>query len=318
MKAAHIALSFSALACLAVAVPIPLASANGTPRQAKTSQEAAPAQLGNDLAKTAEFDVASIRQNKPSGNRPTIVRIRSRDDDGRLYATAVTAKMLMQVAYDVLDMQMEGGPGWVDSERFDIQAEADDALSDQLKRLTPQEARPVKQHMLQVLLADRFKLTVHQETKEAPIYELVVAKNGPKIQDVSKTGRISPDSPFPHPEGVGASRAFNTTMSSFAESLSHLVGRMVVDKTGLAGRYYFSYQYSRESTSVFWRARAGGVPEPAGGAAAVANGLSGVEPDSPGPSIFTALREQLGLELKPAKGPVPVLVIDHIEQPSEN
>ncbi|MGH9406651.1 MAG: TIGR03435 family protein [Terriglobia bacterium] len=305
-------------ACLAIAMPIGFGLANGRTGQENGSKNTAATQPGNALASTARFEAASIRQINLSGNRHLVMRIIDRPDDGRFYATAVTSKVLIQIAYGVQDSQIEGGPKWINSERFDVQAKSDDALSDDLKELSPDQAKLVKQRMLQALLADRFELTVLRKTKELPVYDLVVAKNGPKLQEASKAGtssaggRMASNGPMAHSPPAEGERRFtsNTTMPFLAVILSHMVGRIVVDKTGLIGRYNLTVHWTPE----LGRGGPGGGPGRAG--AAEESGLS--VPDSSGPSLFTALQQQLGLRLKPAKGPVQVLVIDHIERPTPN
>lgn len=305
-------------ALIAVALPIGFGLANGRLGQANGSQGTL-AQTGNALAKNAKFEVASIRQINPSGNHRRVVRIIDRSDDGRLYATTVTAKMLIQDAYGMQDSQVEGGPKWIDSEQFDVQAKADEAVSNQLKALSPAEAKVMKRHMVQSLLADRFRLTVQQKTKELPVYDLVVAKGGPKLQEASKAGTFSgrdnvatrgTRARFRPGGGEAYATFYNGSMPGIAEFLTLRLGRMVVDKTGITKRYTFTLYYSPE----LGHGLMAGTPGQAG--AAEAGGPSA--PVSTGPSIFTALQQQLGLKLKPAKGPVQVLVIDHIEQPTPN
>jgi uncharacterized protein (TIGR03435 family) len=147
--------------------------------------------------------------------------------------------------------------------------------------------------MLQSLLADRFSLKVHHESKVLPIYELVVAKDGSKMKES--------DFPESNTNGIGRLTAKGMPMADVALLLTIFVNRFVVDKTGLRGRYDFDLHWTPDS----WV----DVPEQ----------ISRFLPEKVfGPSIFTALREQLGLRLQPTKGPVDILVIDHIERPSEN
>ena len=172
--------------------------------------------------------------------------------------------------------------------------------------------------MLQAMLADRFQLKAHLESKQAPVYELVLAKGGPKI----KESETSPDAPkdrdgkpftgsFMMMRGTGRVAAQAFTMANFANFLSQPptgLGRPVVDKTGLTGKYSFALNWSPEP----------GLP-PAG--------LPGLPPPPPAPppptdgaadpSIFTALQEQLGLRLQPATGTLPIIAVDHIEAPLE-
>jgi uncharacterized protein (TIGR03435 family) len=189
-----------------------------------------------------------------------------------------TLKQLICVASEVRDFQVEGGPRWLDSDRYDIVATTgrDEDITD--RRLL----RP----LLQVLLADRFKLKVHRETKETAIYSLVVAKNGPKLTK-HKGGDGGGDS-FTD-ASTGNIRATNVTMMALANSLSHVIGRPVIDNTRLGGTFDYKLVWGPAERT-----------------------------DSAAPSIYTAMQEQLGLRLKSAEGPVEMLVIDSAEKASEN
>jgi uncharacterized protein (TIGR03435 family) len=171
--------------------------------------------------------------------------------------------------------------------------------------------------MIQALLADRFKLTMHHETRELPEYVLVVAKNGPKIHEATPGDTYSnglklrdgtPGGPGLVQMSPGHVAAQATTMDFFIHVLQQQLGTTVVDQTGLTGKYDIILDWTPEPNQV-----PGGVPS----AAQQGPGAAPV-PDSPGPSVFTAIEEQLGLKLESQKGPVDVLVIDHVEPPSEN
>jgi uncharacterized protein (TIGR03435 family) len=195
--------------------------------------------------------------------------------------------MLITFAYNVKDFQLSGGPGWANSELYDIVAKGDGNAT-----------RPQLRLMLQALLKDRFKLALRRETKDVPIYELVVAKGGPKIQEdtTSPRQRLAMT-------GVGKLIAQKTLLSVFAEFLGTLTGRPVVDKTGLPSTYTFKLEWTPAVGEA-------GPPGPA---------RPDVTPlDSSGPSLFSALQEQLGLRLQSAKGPVESLVIEAAEKPTEN
>jgi uncharacterized protein (TIGR03435 family) len=189
------------------------------------------------------------------------------------------------------ETRISGGPGWIRAAKFDVDAKSDPAIDSQLKALDSAPAREMKQHMLQVLLADRFALKVHQETRELPIYALVVAKGGPRFQASTINGTT-----------IRNGNAYITvtgsdhTVALLAEQLSQTLGRVVVDKTGLDGRYELTLKWSTDETAA---------------------GPGATSADA-GPSIFTAIQEQLGLKLESGKGRVPILVVDHLEKPSEN
>jgi uncharacterized protein (TIGR03435 family) len=212
---------------------------------------------------------------------------------GRLTAT-ITVKTLIERAYGVRSdfHQLVGAPAWVDDAKYDIVAKADE-LEDISKLSPDQEDAYIKRQnqRVQSLLADRFQLKFHSEVRQLPVFALVVAKGGPKLQ-AAKAGQAS-GFYAGHP---GRLNCAGVSMSELADDLPEDgVSRVVLDKTGLTGRYDFKLRWTPDDT-------------PADAAA----------PDSGEGSIFTALQEQVGLKLEPQKGPVEVLVIDHIERPSEN
>jgi len=209
--------------------------------------------------------------------------------------------VLIQLAYGFGPFEISGAPEWVSTSLYNVEAKSDHSVDDQLAKLSDGQARLEKQHMLQELLADRFKLKVHWETKEAPHYALVVAKGGSKLQPtkIETVDPAVPNSAPPETRGpdiqshsAAHGREMNVRYIT-AKGIAGLIGSMlqvnVEDKTGLAGRYDFTLHYTYQSS----------------------------DPDSY-PTLSTAIQEQLGLKLEPAKGPVDVLVIDHIERPSQN
>jgi uncharacterized protein (TIGR03435 family) len=275
-----------------------------------------------------KFEVVSIKPAVPNG-RGIDISVMNPARDGRCYATNVTLKLLIQSAYGIQDSQILRGASWINSERFDIQAKSDSSVDGYLRKLSPAQGRLVKEQMLQQLLADRFKLKFHRETRELPVYALVVAKHGPKLQEVTGKGAApvgaANKGQAKHPTAVLEGRpgeagiyASGAPLSYLARALSQTLGRTVLDKTGLTGRYRFSLRWTPglgESRMLGEYSRAAG---PGGGGQPAAGVPPAPVADSSGPSIFTALQQQLGLKLKPEKGPVEVLVIDHVEQPTPN
>lgn len=261
------------------------------------------------------FEVVSIKPNH-SGDMRTGVRFQP----GRFTTSGSTAKRLITIAYDVRDFQISGGPSWITSDRYDIDAKEPDGFAEELMKLPPDADRRAKMDsLIQSLLADRFKLKVSHATKELPVYALVIAKGGPKIQEV-KPGDTYPEGfKGPHgravaggslsSSGKGQLTGQEIAVAFLAQNLSEQLGRTVVDQTGLKGNYDFTLKWTPD-------------PGPAALAQVEPGSGSGPDnappPDSSGPSIFTALQEQLGLELVSTKGPVDILVIDHIEMPSAN
>ena len=200
-------------------------------------------------------------------------------------AGGTSAANLILNAYGLLmPDQIVGLPGWANSERLEVQGKMDADTVAALDKLPPTEQWPQRQRMLQTLLAERFALKVHHTTKQLPIYVLTVASGGSKLKksatDVGGGGMYS--------NGKIVVRA--TSIESLAINLSNSVGRIIVDKTELAGGYDFTLEWA-----------------PAGANA-----------DDPRPSIFTALEEQLGLKLKSTQGPVDAIVVDSIQRASEN
>jgi len=186
-------------------------------------------------------------------------------------------------AYDVhTPEQIVGLPAWAGSEAFAIEAKMDGDTVAALAKLQPQEQWQQRQKMLQALLADRFALKVHRTTKELPIYVLTVVDAGKLKKSVSETGGSSTYS--------GKFTARGISIDSLAMNLSNTVGRTVVNQTGLEGTYDFTLEWAPE----------------------------GADASDPRPSIFTALEEQMGLKLKPSKGPVDAIVVDAIKRPTEN
>ncbi len=292
------------------------------------SARSAVSQTEPTAASTAKFEVASIKQSKSFDMRHMMISIMNRPDDGRFYATNLTAKMILRLAYDVQESQIVGGPDWISSERFNIQAKADSATDAELKKLNPLEAKLVKEHMLQDLLADRFKLKLSHETKRLPVYALEVAKSGPKLEeakDVSAGPAVGEGLGGPGPKrgvrmmsnnGEQSLDFEDSTMAMFVRILSQSLGRTVVDKTGLTGHYNFKLHWASDMGRMMMGGPGPGGPGPIPGGNAGASTGTALPPAPSGPSIFTAIQEQLGLKLKPEKGPVPVLVINQIEPPS--
>ena len=267
-------------------------------------------------AQEPSFEVASLKPNKSGSNN---IGIRF-PGVGQFNVINMPLREMIRFAYDLQPMQIEGGPDWISSDRFDIVAKA--------------EGRPTMPQvnaMLRSLLAERFALRTHVETRELPIYELVVARAdkrlGAQLQPAAsecrplRTPNAAPKPPPPPSGGPGPETippsddgsnlrcgalfgpGFITlrqfTMARFARDLSMVARRIVVDRTGLAGRYDIDVEFSPEFR-----------PAPPAGAPDLAPAVT-----SDGPSLFTAIQEQLGLKLESARGPVEVLVVDQADRP---
>lgn len=238
-------------------------------------------------AQAIKFEVASVKM-RPSSSLITVVG--GSPSGSRLVLEAMTLYDLICWAYDIKSWQVVGGPAWAGTQkdrttldgvakRFDVTGKAQGETV-----RSPEEFR----QMMQELLADRFKLAIHSESRDTPVYSLLTERNGPKflksagnakgVLRMSGSGKIT---------GSGASIAQLANWFSNANG----VERPVVDETGLTGHYDFTLEWSNPLNST---------------------------PDSFGPSIFTAMREQLGLRLEPRHAPVKVVAIDHAEMPGEN
>jgi bla regulator protein BlaR1 len=240
----------------------------------------------NTAGITPGFESVSIKPNKSGSNT-----VRDMHINGRYTGTNVTLQMLIRDAYEVQNDQISRGPSWLTSEKYDIAAKYDLRNNVEWKL------------MLQALLADRFKLALHRETRELPIYALVIAKNGPRLQE-AKPGDTYPKGfkdPNGRPEGGGLIRmergqltVQGVPVASLAWWLSGQLGRLTLDKTGLMGNYDFTLKWAEDDQRT--------------------NNTSLLESSG----IFTAVQEQLGLKLEPQKAPIEVLVIDRVEKPAEN
>jgi uncharacterized protein (TIGR03435 family) len=217
-------------------------------------------------------------------------------------------KQLIEDAYDIRGFQISGAPGWLGSARYDIVAKAADSPENDPSHLSESERKAFEQQhrrRLQSLLITRFHLQTHNMSKEGPVYALVIAKNGSKLR--AARGEK------PNNRGMtmrpGQLEGQGVPISFLAKYLSQQLSRIVVDDTGLAGIYDFTLMWAPDERLSQMFKNAGAENEGAGNA--LPSGASG-------PSVFTAIQEQLGLKLKSKKAPVDVLVIDHVEKPSEN
>lgn len=278
------------------------------------------------------FDVTVI---KPSTEQPQGVQT-----EGEQTRFVVNAKLLIQMAYGAAasatrgpDLQVLNGPGWIDDTVYDILAKIDPATFAAMQAMNRSQRAQQRQLMEQSLLADRFKLKAHTETRDQPVYALILSKGPrPKPSAAVPTGgatiTLSPGGTSLTPEtlqhgilvvrkGAGLEMVVKAmTIDSFVGAIAtypELAGRAVIDQTGLAGAYDFTLDWTPESSPP-------PLPSPTDSSASSADSSAPPSPDSnsdPLP-LFTAIQQQLGLKLIPSKGPAQVIVIDHIERPSEN
>jgi uncharacterized protein (TIGR03435 family) len=222
------------------------------------------------------FDVASIKPNPDSSDRGM------HRTPGRLTATA-SVRALISIASNIPEIQIIGGPDWVNSQRYDIIATTP-ASPDQT--FVSQEDK----QRIRGLLVERFKLITHIEKRERPIYVLVIAKEGIRLSPPTLTDS-RPGLTAGTNRNEGHLSGVNVALSMLADFLTQELGRSVQDQTDLKGRYDFKMKCSRSDD---------------------------ISTPSESPSVFVALREQLGLNLIPRKGRIDFIVVDHVERPSEN
>ncbi len=264
------------------------------------------------------YEVVSIKPHK-SGDEMFKMMF---EKDG-FSAIMVTLRMLIRTAYGVDDSRIFGAPNWLDSEKYDVEARMEKSVANRLGEMSEDQRNVEKRRMLQALLADRFKLMFHRETKQLGMYVLVIAKNGPKLQE-AKPGDTYPKG-FKNPDGgspagifwlrraggggelIGQALPIATLVRLLSEKI---LNRNVLDNTGLTGNYDFTLQWTTGEESQGPMFKEAGDDQQVTG--------STPPPESSGPSIFTAIQDQLGLKLESQKGPGGVLVIDHVEKPSEN
>lgn len=249
-----------------------------------------------------KFDVASIKPNK-SGEMRIMMMMKP---DG-VSMTGVTAQMLLRQAFNVEEDRIAGSPSWAKSDRFDVEAKVAPEDAPKLDKLKLDQ----RSLMLQPLLEDRFNLKFHHEMRELPVYTLVVASGGSKMRPSAPEDSGSGGAKRPHSMtrmGIGDVEGKAAPIDALTHVLSQQLGRTVIDKTGLTGNYDYTLHFTPQNMPP----RMGPGPGPGGGADAPP------PPDTSGPDIFTAIQEQLGLKLVSTKGPVDVIVIDHMDKPSEN
>jgi len=236
------------------------------------------------------YDVVSIKPNKSGSGGMSW----SNQDDS-FEATNASVMIILMNAYGIREDQISGAPEWVRSTRFDLKAKVVDPDPEVMKNLTNKQ----RLTMLQGVLASRFKLQAHTETRTLPVYDMVVAKGGSKLKPAPPAVVTTDEAGNPKTMPRGSWTFGNGTLSATAMSSLALANQLaselehtVIDKTGLTGVYDLTLKWTQDD----------GQPPPEGSS----------------PSLFTAVQEQLGLKLQPAKGPVGILVIDHIELPSDN
>jgi uncharacterized protein (TIGR03435 family) len=261
------------------------------------------------------FEVATVKPNHTGDGSTSIWR-----RDGSYRVQNLTLKEIIRIAYALQsETQISGSSDDLLGQHFDINAKVDDQQRAAIAKMSSEDQRQQMALMLQSLLAERFMLKVHWQKRELPVYALVVAKDGPKFKPFAPQAETTEDSR----RAVGSSSAhvgFSMTVNSAGAELTAIgepidalarmlanqkeaEGRSVIDRTGLNGKYDYTMHWTPEQDTQPATAADTGTTQPVGG---------------DGPSLFTALQEQLGLKVKADQGEVETIVIDHVEQPSEN
>lgn len=255
---------------------------------------ATPSQEANEPA----FEVATIKLSNPEAQKSGFWI----NDDG-IESTHMPLRVLLQFAYNLSEGsadQIIDGPPWMSTTRFDIKAKEDAQLAARMSKLPFEEQLTIQRKMVQALLAERFQLKVHHETRDLRVVALTVAKGGAKLTETKPDAQDASD-PQNAWRGLRSSKgkiqAQGASIKMLVGSLSskpEIGGRLMVDETGLSGKYDFELTWSPESL---------GAP---------------TEGDAGGPSLFAALQEQLGLKVEQKKSPEDCIVIDHVEMPSKD
>jgi len=307
-------LLLAAVGVVAIVAPIVFGIINAPLLQAQSGT------TDTQEADAPSFEVASIKKHQPDPpGKMGMVRIGPPPGDvSQWVSTNITAKQLISMAYSLKNFQIEGGPSWLDSERFDVDAKVDDSVAAQLQKLPFGQQREQMSLMLRPLLANRFKLQITRSSKEGDVLALVVAKGGSRLKEVPP-----PDPSAPPPPGIAITpdhlptpppgQSYVMMMNGFAilssnavpiaklvDQLSGALNKQVVDQTSLRGTYQYALKYDPQLR-----------PE-----------IAPAEAEAPsGPEllpIFSALQDQLGLKLEPTKGEIDMITIDHIEEPAPN
>jgi uncharacterized protein (TIGR03435 family) len=293
-----------------VAVPVIFGFAS-TPAGRGHSRSQNTAAIGPEF----KYETVSIKLRRTDATPDYRGLVADLEPDG-ISIRQVTLLGLLQSAYAEIDPswsgfglrdnQIVGAPNWATTYLYAIEGKIDPSVAAELGKLSPSQQELARAHMLQAMLADRFKLKAHSENREGPVYFLMIAKSGTKMKEATP-GETYPkgptELPFPWHAGLtvmarsdpGSTKriALGAPLSGLTTTLSMWLHCPVIDKTGLTGKYDYQLQWT-------------------------ANENAETGPETNWPSLFTAIQQQIGLKLEPAKGPVPVLVIDRVEKASGN
>jgi bla regulator protein blaR1 len=316
-------LFLSAAGVVGFALLIAFGLTNATAGAARSQNQSA-VQNPEPTSLSYKFEVDTIKPTRPGDNRS----IAGFFGDDTFRARGFSLRAIIEVAYGItpgMHNLLQGGPNWLSSESYEMTAKMDAATADRLKKLKPDERTRIQNQMLQELLAERLKLAIHWEPRELPVYFLTIAKNGLKLKEATP-GDTYEKAPYADKFEGGAQAGgmflvsgthpghntqsiygFGVSVTTLAWELTFYAQRSVQDRTGLTGNYDFTLEFCRDQ---------------------LASGSSAVAPDGQAvpsasdpcgaPPFLTAVQQQLGLRMEAGKGPVQVIVIDHVERPSGN
>jgi len=286
-------LLLAAAAILAVAAPITAGVLHARPNRG-------PSQAQTTITTAPTYATVSIAPNKSGGGSVTLMF-----GPDEFISKNASLQQVIRAAYGVEDDRISGAPDWLSSEKYDVEAKEGSSEVDDPRKITLDQSVSEQKHMLQALLADRLKLALHRETRELTVYALVIAKNGPKLQesepgDTYRNAHKGPDR-VSRPGGIHFEGqkliAQGVPVGAVLFHLSRQLHRTVLDETALSGTYDFTLRLP-DGVPL-------GIDNPA-------------PPESYGPAVSTAIDQQLGLKLERKKVPLEVLVIDRVEKPLRN
>ena len=276
-------------AVLAVAVPVTVGLLTATPGRAQSTDTSATAPV---------FSSVSVRPEQSAGNEPNHFQAFFSLRDGSFSARGITLERLIQDAYHLQDSQVSGGPDWLKTARFDVDAKFDPAFAAAMQQRLDNHQEVPPGTMLKTLLASQFKLATHTKSQTLPVYDLIVDADGPKLETATGMRMMR--------MGPGELSSSGTPIEFLVQQLAVRLGQPVIDKTGLKGTYTYSLHWTPDPSEA-QHVKQAGMPE------------ADPPPTDPnGPSLATAVQEQLGLKLEPQTASVPVMVIDHAEAPPAN
>lgn len=300
------------------------------------------AQNATAAAPAMEYEVSTIKAYKPgTGEGPGMMRVGIMSAPDAFTASGATLQMLVAQAYGIQNFQIVGAPDWFNNDRFEISAKMESSVADALAKMSQDDRTQARQKMLQALLADRFKLTIHRETKELPAYTLTIGKNGTKLVEappadpasaaaagsggagMAVAGRGGSGGQGPGRGGMQVSGSAQgltvisgaVPMVAFVRMLSQFLHGPVIDSTRLKGSYEIKMNFMPDDF--------GGRGGPGFGGPPPGSAPTGAAPPDPSaepafPTLQVAVQEQLGLKLDKSKGPVEIIVIERVEKASDN